>query len=135
MHINKKHSDGLHFKSNIRFRVNFNSGVDDGFEPLHSLDVNKIDDFDGLLRAMSKTSFGGRLVGEAADVMYDMYTDKKCFKVLTVSGAMTAGKMSLVICEMIDREFVDAIISTGALMAHGLVEIIASTNSRSIISQ
>jgi deoxyhypusine synthase len=98
------------------------TGFEDNLKPLESLDLSKIDDFDEMLAAMSKTSFGGRLVGEAADVMQAMYTDENCFKVMTLSGAMTAGKMSLLICEMIDRGYVDAIISTGALMAHGLVE-------------
>lgn len=103
-------------------RKDLRSGFEDNLEPLHSLDLSKIDDFDEMLQAMSKTSFGGRLVGEAANVMYKMYTDPECFKVMTLSGAMTAAKMGLLICEMIDRGFVDCIISTGALMAHGLVE-------------
>jgi deoxyhypusine synthase len=42
--------------------------------------------------------------------------------VLTLSGAMTIAKQGLVICEMIERGWVQAIVSTGALMAHGLVE-------------
>ena len=103
-------------------RKELRTGHEDNLEPLESLDITKIKDFDDMLKAMSKTSFGGRLVGEAADVMYEMFTDKDCFKVMTLSGAMTAGKMSLLVCEMIDRGFVDCIISTGALMAHGLVE-------------
>jgi len=41
---------------------------------------------------------------------------------MTLSGAMTIEKMGLVICEMIDRGMVQAIVSTGALVAHGFVE-------------
>ena len=35
---------------------------------------------------------------------------------------MTIAKQGLVICEMIDRGWVQAIVTTGALMTHGLVE-------------
>jgi deoxyhypusine synthase len=42
--------------------------------------------------------------------------------VLTISGAMTIAKQGLVICEMIERGWVHALVSTGALMCHGLAE-------------
>src|SRR5947208_1581745 len=53
-----------------------------------------------------------------------MVRDKNCLRFLTVSGAMTVGKMDLVICDMIESELSHAISSTGALMAHGLVSSI-----------
>jgi len=113
-----KHKDSQH----TGLRKDLHGGFEDGLEPLSSLDLSKINDFDEMLRAMAKTSFGGRTLGATADVMYEMFTDEDCFKVMTLSGAMTAAKMGLMICEMIDRGFVNAIVSTGALMAHGLVE-------------
>ena len=51
-----------------------------------------------------------------------MVRDDDCRIVLTLSGAMTIAKQGLVIADMIDRGWVDAVVSTGALMAHGLVE-------------
>ena len=42
-------------------------GAADGLTPLEPLDVMKIRDFDEMLQAMSKTAFGGRNVGEAAE--------------------------------------------------------------------
>jgi len=42
--------------------------------------------------------------------------------VMTLSGALTVGKMGLVFCDLIESGVVKAIVSTGALMAHGLVE-------------
>jgi deoxyhypusine synthase len=41
---------------------------------------------------------------------------------MTLAGAMTVAKQGLIITELIDRGIVNAIVSTGALMAHGLVE-------------
>jgi len=98
------------------------SGHDDGLEALTPLDVGKLDSVDALLRAMSHTAFGGRRLGEAADVLEAMVRDTGCFRVVTISGAMTIAKQGLVLCEMIDRGWVQAIVATGALMTHGFVE-------------
>ncbi|MBF0621100.1 MAG: deoxyhypusine synthase family protein [Magnetococcales bacterium] len=75
-----------------------------------------------MLAAMADTAFGARRLGNAASVLEKMVRDPECWTVLTLSGAMTVAKMGLVICEMIERGYVQAIISTGALMTHGLVE-------------
>jgi deoxyhypusine synthase len=61
-------------------------------------------------------------LGEAADVLEAMTRDQDCFVVMTLAGAMTVAKQGLIITELIDRGIVKAIVSTGALMAHGLVE-------------
>ncbi len=95
-----------------------------GLTPLKPFDPDEIDDFDELLDAMSKTAFGGRQLGEALDVLYTMVTDPECHVVATFSGAMTVAKMGKLICKMIDEGWVQSIISTGALMAHGFIEAI-----------
>src|SRR5437868_1930955 len=96
--------------------------VKDRLIPLQPLDLSRIHSIDDLVRAMSFTAFTGRQLGEAADVLEAMARDKDCFKVMTLAGAMTVAKQGLIITELIDRGVVNAIISTGALMAHGLVE-------------
>jgi deoxyhypusine synthase len=63
-------------------------------------------------------------VSRAAKALQAMVRDSGCVRFLTVSGAMTVGKMDLVICDMIEMGFVQAVSSTGALMAHGLVSSI-----------
>ncbi len=95
---------------------------DEHFIPLEPLDINSISSFDDLLRAMDKTAFAGRQTGEAADILSTMVKDQDCFVVGTFSGAMSVAKMGLLITEMIDRKMVQAVVSTGALMAHGLIE-------------
>ena len=109
-------------KSQRRAASHYATGFSDNLEPLEALDLSKIKDFDGFAKAMSKTAFGARNLGEAADVLYEMASDKDCFVVGTFAGAMTVAKMGLMICDMIDRGMLNAIISTGALMTHGFVE-------------
>jgi deoxyhypusine synthase len=96
--------------------------IADKLIPLEPLDLGKITSIDSLVRAMSKTAFTGRQLGEAADVLEAMALDEDAFIVMTLAGAMTVAKQGLIITELIDRGIVNAIVSTGALMAHGLVE-------------
>lgn len=103
-------------------------GFDDNLEPLQPLDLSKVKNFSDLTSAMSKTAFGGRLVGEGVEVLVKMVEDQDTFVVMTLSGAMTVAKMGLLICDMIDQGFVHAVISTGALMAHGLAEAAGMTH-------
>lgn len=100
----------------------FHDGARDGLEPLAPLDVNRVQDFDELLQAMSRTAFGGRTLGEAAEVLTTMVQEKEVTIVGTFSGAMSVAKMGLLICEMIDRGWLQVIITTGAMVAHGFIE-------------
>src|SRR3990167_4258618 len=96
---------------------NYHTGID--LVPLQPLDLSKINDFDDMLRAQSLTAFGGRTVGEAVDTLFKMASDKDAFVILTLSGAMTPAKMGLLVCDMIDKGYVHAVVSTGASITHG----------------
>src|SRR5499433_3155912 len=96
--------------------------ISDKLIPLQPLDLSKIKSVNDLVTAMGNTAFGAREIGIGADVLEAMARDKDCFVVMTLAGAMTVAKQGLIICDLIDRGLVNAIVSTGALMAHGLVE-------------
>ena len=83
-------------------------GREDGLEPLESLSLDGIASFRDLLRAMSKTAFSGRQLGEAFDVLLAMARDPSCRVVLTISGAMTVAKQGRIICDLIERGLVRA---------------------------
>jgi deoxyhypusine synthase len=104
--------------------------IEDRLIPLEPLDLSQVRSIDDLVRAMSKTAFTGRQLGEAADVLETMARDEECFVVMTLAGAMTVAKQGLVISDLIDRGIVNAIVSTGALMAHGLVEATGKAHFR-----
>jgi deoxyhypusine synthase len=108
----------------------FHDGAQDGLEALEPLDPGQIESFDGLLTAMRKTAFGGRDLGEAYEVLWTMIEDPDCFVVLTLSGAMTIAKMGKIISSMIDHGMVQCVVSTGALIAHGLTESVGKTHYR-----
>jgi deoxyhypusine synthase len=104
--------------------------VKDKLRPIFPLDLARCRTIDDLVRAMGNTAFTGRQIGDAADVLEAMARDKDCFVVMTLSGALTVGKMGLIFCDLIESGVVNAIVSTGALMAHGLVEATGHSHFR-----
>lgn len=99
-------------------------------EPLAPFDVKAADSASQMLEQMSKTAFGGRALGLAADVLTAMVQDEKCLVVGTFSGAMTIAKMGMLITDMIEQGMLDIIVSTGALMCHGMIEQTGNTHFR-----
>ena len=77
-----------------------------------------------LLRSLGRYGGLAAQVARGAKALEAMVRDQDCARFLTISGAMTVGKMDLVICDMIELGMIHAISSTGALMAHGLVSSI-----------
>src|SRR3974390_3293104 len=104
--------------------------VKDKLRPIYPLDLSKIKTIDDLVRAMGDTAYPARQAGDAADVLEAMARDKECFVVMTLAGALTVGKMGLIFCDLIESGIVKAIVSTGALMAHGLVEATGRSHFR-----
>src|ERR1700746_2444934 len=104
--------------------------VKDKLRPIFPLDLAKCRTIDDLVRAMGDTAYTARQVGDAADVLEAMARDKDFFGLMTLAGALTVGKMGLVFCDLIESGIVKAIVSTGALMAHGLVEATGRSHFR-----
>jgi len=104
--------------------------VEDKLVPIQPLDLGRTKTVNDLVRAMGDTAFTGRQVGEAADVLEAMARDRDCFVVMTLAGAMTVAKQGLIVTDLIDRGVIHAIVSTGALMAHGLVEATGRSHFR-----
>ena len=100
----------------------YGTGFDDKLQPTTPLDLARVRSVSDLVEAYGHTAIGARQVGAAADILHAMTLDRDCFVVATVSGAMTVAKMGLVLCDMIDHGMVQALVCTGALMAHGFVE-------------
>src|SRR3989338_399566 len=63
-----------------------------------------------------------REIVEARRTLHHAVHDSGTKLFLTMAGAMTIAKMQLLVCDLIDLKMVDYISSTGALMAHGLIE-------------
>jgi len=127
--ISPSHGPADGGKKTVTGRV-LHDPVKDRLTPIYPIDLSKCRTIDALVRGMGQTAFTGRQVGDAADVLEAMARDQDCFVVMTLSGALTVGKMGLIFCDLVDSGIVKAIVSTGALMAHGLVEATGRSHFR-----
>ena len=109
---------------------NYHTGFDDGLVPIRSIDPTRSSDTDELCQQMEHVGLGGSAVGDSVRILTNIFTDKDMFTVLTLSGAMTPAGMGLMICDLIDRGCVQAIVSTGALITHGFVQSAGMTHFR-----
>lgn len=103
-------------------------GVEDGLEAVTPLEIGRVRTVSDLVAEMKHTSFGGRQVGEGAEVLQAMAEDPDCLVIGSFSGAMTVGMMGHLLCDMMDARILDAIVATGALMAHGFVQAAGMTH-------
>jgi deoxyhypusine synthase len=112
----------------IRNKKKLRNGISDGFIPTKALDLSKAKSINALVHQMKDTAFSARTIGEAADVLYAMVKDPECLVVGTFSGAMTVAKMGLILCDMIEKGLIQCVVSTGALITHGLIESVGMTH-------
>src|SRR3989338_9737142 len=101
---------------------NYRTGFDDELIPIKSIEPLKSPDTDELCRQMEHVGLSGSAVGDGVKILTEMFTDKNMFTILTLSGAMTPAGMGLMMCDLIDRGCVQAVVSTGALITHGFVQ-------------
>lgn len=90
--------------------------------PLSPIDIESSAHLSDLLDSMTSGSFGARQVGRAWSVLKAISEDKDCSVVMTVSGAMTVAKLGTIFGALISRGIVSAIVTTGAVVTHALVE-------------
>ncbi len=76
-----------------------------------------------LAREMGNTGvLGGGRIGAAISLVTDMFSDSTYTNFLTLAGPMVPSGFRLAIGDMVDRGFLDAIVSTGANLTHDVVE-------------
>ena len=91
-------------------------GKEHGMVPLKFPDPSKIKSFDDLTNFMGETTAAGRDLGKAVEVFKAMIADKKCFRVITLSGNVTP--LNRLVAELIDRKIINAVVSTGSICTH-----------------
>ena len=65
---------------------------------------------------------GGGRIGTAADVVEAMFRGRDFTNFLTLAGPMVPSGFRLLIGDLIDRGFLDAIVTTGANLTHDVIE-------------
>ncbi len=65
---------------------------------------------------------GAGRIGKAARLLREIFTDSDYTVFLTLAGALVPGGMRHIVSHLIERGFVDVIITTGANMVHDVIE-------------
>jgi deoxyhypusine synthase len=65
---------------------------------------------------------GAGKIGKAAEIVKDMFSDKEYTVFLTLAGPLVPGGLRQIIRDLIEKEYVNAIVTTGANMVHDMVE-------------
>jgi deoxyhypusine synthase len=76
---------------------------------------------DDLLARMEKISFQGRSLATARRIWEKMLGDD-CTIFLGMAGALSAGGMRMIVAHLLERRYVDCLVSTGANLYHDLHE-------------
>lgn len=76
-----------------------------------------------LVSEMRKTGvLGAGKIGEATELIAAMFADPDYTVFLTIAGALVPAGMKKIIRDLVDKEYVNVIVSTGANMVHDMVE-------------
>lgn len=66
--------------------------------------------------------YAGKRMSEACEIYKKMLDDKKCIKFVSAAGCLIAGGMRNVFVKLIRSKAVDAMLFTGAILTHDLIE-------------
>jgi len=65
---------------------------------------------------------GAGRIGQAATILTEMFSDEECTVFLSLAGPLVAGGLRQIIADLVDRGFIDAIVTTGANIVHDITE-------------
>jgi len=65
---------------------------------------------------------GAGKVGKAAEIVKEMFSDRDYTVFLTLAGALVPGGLRQIIRDLIEQEYVNVVVTTGANMVHDMVE-------------
>jgi deoxyhypusine synthase len=85
-------------------------------------DIYSIKNTNDLLESLKKCAFQGKNLGIASDILFEMFRDKNCLTILTLSGAMVPAGMGKIFSDLIENHLIDIIVSTGANITHDFID-------------
>lgn len=89
--------------------------------PVRPFDPEKNRSANEILTALGQCSFQGRTLSTALEVLESMTRNEDCGVVMTFAGAMIPAGMGEIVCRLMERGVIQAIVSTGANISHDMV--------------
>ncbi len=96
-------------------------------KPVHQVKTKPGMTTDELCKELSKAGvMGAGRVGKAVDVLEKAISDKECTVFFGLAGCMVPGGMQQILIDMINDGWLDAIVTTGAMVVHDIVEALGT---------
>ncbi|MCF2135728.1 MAG: deoxyhypusine synthase [Candidatus Thorarchaeota archaeon] len=90
---------------------------------MEHIDPAKVNDLSDLLRAMSDVGvLGAGRLGRAATIVSRMFDDPTCMTYLSMSGPLVPGGIRKIVSQLVEKELIDVIVTSGANIVHDLLE-------------
>ena len=100
-------------------------------DKVNHVDPTQIKTIPEYLKAMDKVGvLGAGRLGRATEIMRRMIDDKECFTFLSMSGPMVPGGLRSTIRYLVEKEYIHAIVTSGANIVHDLVEAYGGSHFR-----
>ena len=90
-------------------------------KPTVPIEIEESDTAASLLKKMGRTGFQGRNLSSAAEVWQEMLAEG-AFVFMGLAGAMVPAGMRLLLALLIERRYVNCLVSTGANLVHDIYE-------------
>lgn len=100
-------------------------------EPIIPFEVRKKSTSSDILKRMGKVSFQARTLSQALEVWLRMLKDET-FIFMGLAGAMVPGGMRKIIAYLLENNFIDCLVTTGANLFHDLHETLGKFHYRGI---
>jgi deoxyhypusine synthase len=95
-------------------------------EKLETIEVRK-KSLSQLLQEMARTGFQGRKLGEAALLWEEMLGEEDLTIFFGYAGSMSTTGMWKIVCWLIEKRFIDVLVSTGANISEDILEAMGGT--------
>lgn len=100
-------------------------------DKVNHVDPTGIKDVNDFLKSMEKVGvLGAGRLGRATEIIKRMFDDTDCFTFLSMSGPMVPGGLRNIVRHLVERGFIQAIVTSGANIVHDLVEAYGGSHFR-----
>jgi len=96
--------------------------IEKGSREEKRMDVSESMSVKDFTKELRGAGYAGKRMAEAVEIYKKMISDDKCIKFVAASGALIAAGMRNVFVKLIRSGAVDAMIFTGAILTHDLIE-------------
>jgi deoxyhypusine synthase len=100
-------------------------------ERVHHIDPQHVTTLPNLIQAMAQVGvLGAGRMGRALEIVKRMFESPDCFKFLSMSGPMIPGGLRRIVSYLIQHEYIDTLVTSGANIVHDLVEAYGGAHYR-----